>query len=315
MDVYINPPEFLERQKQRGEEGLKRAKAFPPQPEADGLLFLMEHAPLERWQRDVLSIVREEAYYFLPQAMTKIMNEGWACFWHSKLMTERVANSGEIVDYADHHSGTVAVHPGRLNPYKLGLELFRDIAERWDKGRFGPEWENCTSEVERRNWDKRTGLGREKIFSVRRIYNDLTFIDEFLTPEFCRAQKLFSFAYDKRAEEYKIESRAFRKIKRRLLAGLTNCSQPIIRIVDGNFSNRGELYLAHQYEGVELEIAKARDTLTNLHAVWGRPVHLETVLEGKGRIYSFDGQEHKETERKLEAAEAEPVEEDEEDED
>jgi len=314
MDAYINPPEFLARQKQRGEEGLKRAKAFPPEPEADALLFLMEHAPLERWQRDVLSIVREEAYYYLPQAMTKIMNEGWASFWHSKLMTERAAGPGEIVDYADRHSGTVAVHPGRLNPYKLGLELFRDIAERWDKGRFGPEWENCTSEVERHNWDKQTGLGREKVFSVRRIYNDLTFIDEFLTPEFCRAQKLFAFVFDKSAEEYKIESRAFRKIKRRLLAGLTNCSQPIIRIVDGNFSNRGELYLAHQYEGVELEIAKARDTLANLHAVWGRPVHLETVLEGKGRIYSFDGQEHKETERKLESAEAEKVEEEDEEE-
>jgi stage V sporulation protein R len=316
MDAYINPPEFLARQKKRGEEGLKRAKNFPPEPQADVLLFLMEHAPLERWQRDILSVVREEAYYYLPQGMTKIMNEGWASYWHSRLMTERVAGASEIVDYADHHSGTVAVHPGSLNPYKLGLELFRDIEERWDKGRFGPDWENCQSDAERRSWDKKTGQGREKVFQVRKIYNDLTFIDEFLTPDFCRRHKLFSFHYDKRAEEYKIESRAFRKIKRRLLAQLTNCNQPIIRIIDGNFQNRGELYLAHQFEGAEIEIAKARDTLVGLHAVWGRPVHIETAVDGKGRIYSFDGQEHKETERKLESADAAAADEDdEEDED
>ncbi len=311
MEAYVNPPEYLEKQKKTQEEKLEREKAFPAEPEADALLFLLENAPLERWQRDVLSVAREEAYYFLPQAMTKIMNEGWAAYWHSRLMTERAAGPAEIVDYAEHHSGTVAMQPGRINPYKLGLELFRDIEDRWNKGRFGPEYEACDDEAERRSWDKGTGAGREKLFEVRRVYNDITFIDEFLTPEFCRDQKLFSFVYDGRAEAYKVESRAFRKIRRRLLAQLTNCHQPIIRAIDGNYANRGELYLAHQYDGVELDLDKARDTLVNLHKAWKRPVHIETVAGDKGRVLSFDGQEHKQVERKLEDTEKRQVEEDE----
>jgi stage V sporulation protein R len=304
MQPFVNPREFMDRQRKSIEKKMEQEKAFPAQPEADLLLFLLENAPLERWQRDILSVIREEAYYFLPQAMTKIMNEGWAAYWHSRMMTEKVAASSEIVDYADHHSGTVAVQPGQLNPYKLGMELFRDIEERWDRGRFGSEYEACQNEEERRTWDRGTGLGRQKIFEVRRVYNDVTFIDEFLTPEFCRAQKMFSFNYDRRAEAYKIESRAFRKIKRRLLTSLTNCHQPIIRVVDGNYANRGELYLAHQHEGVDLEEARARDTLLHLQAIWKRPVHIETSLGDKGRVLSFDGQEHKAVEKKLPAAAA-----------
>jgi stage V sporulation protein R len=314
MEAYVNPPDYLEQQKKTQEERLEREKAFPAEPEADVLLFLLEHAPLERWQRDVLSVTREEAYYFLPQGMTKIMNEGWAAYWHSKLMTEKVGSAAEIVDYADHHSGTVAVRRGSLNPYKLGLELFRDVEERWNKGRFGPEWEACENEEQKRTWDTHTGGGREKIFEVRRIYNDVTFIDEFLTPEFCGDQKMFSFAWDQREEGYKIESRAFKKIKRKLLSQLTNCHQPIIRVIDGNYANRGELFLNHQYDGVELDLARARDTLVNLNAVWGRPVHIQTVIEGKGKVFTFDGTEHKEIERKLESGENAAVEEEEEEE-
>ncbi len=90
----------------------------------------------------MLAIVREEAYYFAPQAQTKIMNEGWASYWHSTIMTTRMLGPSEVVDYADHHSGTMATQPGRLNPYKLGIELLRDIEERWNKGQFGPEWDD-----------------------------------------------------------------------------------------------------------------------------------------------------------------------------
>src|SRR5262245_57035505 len=89
MDRFVNPPEFLEEQRRQIEDEIEKQKSFPEEPERDVLLFLIEHAPIERWQRDILSMTREEAYYFAPQAMTKIMNEGWASFWHSKLMTEK----------------------------------------------------------------------------------------------------------------------------------------------------------------------------------------------------------------------------------
>ena len=122
----------------------------------------MEHAPLKDWQRDVLAIVRDEAYYFAPQGQTKIMNEGWASYWHSTIMTRHGLTDAEVVDYADHHSGTMATQPDRLNPYKLGIELFRDIEERWNTGRFGNEYDECDDLHAKEKWDTQLGLGREK---------------------------------------------------------------------------------------------------------------------------------------------------------
>ena len=249
MDSFVNPPAFLKEQQQQKEAEKQKAKQFPEQPERDVLLFLLEHAPFQPWQRDVLGIVREEAYYFAPQGQTKIMNEGWASYWHSTIMTTRTLHPSELVDYADHHSGTMATQPGRLNPYKLGIELFRDIEERWNKGQFGTEYEECDNYETRRRWDKQLGLGRQKIFEVRRFHSDVTFIDTFLTPDFCRRHKLFSFKHNDQNETYEIESREFKKIKERLLFSLTNFGQPIIRVKDGNYRNRGELYLATSTSG------------------------------------------------------------------
>ncbi len=127
---------------------------------------------------------------------------------------------------------------------------------------------------------------------MRKIHNDLTFIDEFLTLDFCRQYKMFSFGYNPASDAYEIESRAFPKIKQQLLFNLTNIGRPLIAVVDGNYKNRGELFLEHTFSGVELKLTYAHDTLANLHALWGRPVHIETVLDGTKTILSFDGSEH-----------------------
>ena len=183
----------------------------------------------------------------------------------------------------------MASSPGRLNPYKMGIELFRDIEERWNKGQFGKEYEECDDLAAKRKWDTGAGLGRQKIFEVRKIHNDLTFIDTFLTLDFCRQHKLFSFGYNPGTDYYEIESREFPKIKQRLLFSLTNRGQPMISVRDGNYKNRGELYLEHDFNGVELQTGYARDTLTNLYRLWTRPVHIETTLEGVKTVLSFDG--------------------------
>ncbi len=256
------------------------------------LLFLIEHAPLKPWQRDVLSIVRDEAYYFAPQGMTKVMNEGWASFWHSTIMTERALEPWECIDYADHHSGTMATYGARLNPYKLGIELFRDIEHRWNTGKFGKDYDDCDDLDKRRKWDKKLGLGRQKIFEVRRVHNDITFIDTFLTPEFCAEHKMFAYAFENELGQYVIESREFDKIKQRLLFSLTNFGKPWIYVVDGNYRNRGELLLNHEHNGVELKLDHAKDTLANLQSVWTRPVHIQTVIDEKESLLSFDGTEH-----------------------
>jgi len=293
MDEYINPTEFLEQQRKRIEDERARQKRVPESPQKDLLLFLIEHAPLEEWQLDVLAIVREEAYYFAPQAQTKIMNEGWASYWHSTIMTERQLKDSEVIDYADHHSGTMGMRPGVVNPYKIGLELFRDIEDRWNKGKFGREYDECAWE-ERRRWDKKVGLGREKIFEVRRVYNDVAFIDAFLTPEFCEQHRLFTYGYESTTGRYVIVDRDVQKVKEQLLFQLTNFGDPFMYVVDANHDNRGELYLLHRHEGLDLRLDYARDVLVGLNRIWKRPVNLETIVEGKPKLLSFEGSEQRE---------------------
>lgn len=288
---FVNPRDVGDDDEKRIEREKGSVVSFPDRPEKDVLLFLIEHAPLKNWQRDVLSIIRDEAYYFYPQAQTKIMNEGWASFWHSTIMTQKVLEPSEMIDYADHHSGTMATSGRRLNPYKLGIELLRDVERRWDMGQFGAEWENCDDFEKKRNWNTGAGLGRQKIFEVRKIHNDITFIDTYLTPQFCRENNLFSFNYQEPTANYVIESREFPMIKQRLLYSLTNFGKPWIFVANGNYRNRGELLLKHEYNGVELKLSEAWDTLANLQFIWGRPVHLETVVDDKPALASFDGTE------------------------
>jgi stage V sporulation protein R len=141
----------------------------------------------------------------------------------------------------------------------------------------------------RRTWDKRLGLGRKKIFEVRKLYNDVTFIDEFFTLEFCVEQKFYSFGFSERSGNWEIMSREFKKVKDQLLRMLTNRGQPAIYVEDANFENRSELLLRHAHEGIDLDMSQARDTLRNLYRVWTRPVSLLTKLEGKGKILRCEG--------------------------
>jgi stage V sporulation protein R len=289
MDSFINPPERVEADRRRRDAEREARRRFPADPQRDVLGFLLHHAPLDSWERDILAMVRKESYYFLPQRQTKIMNEGWASYWHTTMLTRELLTDAELIDYADHHSGTTAMHPGRLNPYKLGIELFRDIEYRWDTGRFGREWEECDDMAERANWNRPTGLGREKIFEVRRVHSDLTFLDEFLTPEFCSQQKLFTFAKDRRRDAWVIASREFERIKKALLFQLTNAGSPAIDVVDANYRNRSELLLTHRHDATELRQDWALEVLAALVRIWRRPVFLETSVGGKAKRLGHDG--------------------------
>ncbi len=287
MEEYINPPEFMESQRKKQEEEDSQKARFPVEPQRDVLQFLLQHAPLEDWERDCLEVIRNEAYYYAPQAMTKIMNEGWATYWHSKILTSKALKGSEVVDYADACAGVLATAPGRLNPYKLGVELLRHIEMRWDKGQFGKEWDECDTLAAKSDWDRRLGLGREKIFEVRKLFNDITFIDEFFTLEFCIEQKFYSFGFNDRSSSWEIMSRDFAKVKNQLLNSLTNRGQPVIRVIDANYQNTGELLLVHEHEGIDLDMNHGRDTLENLHKIWKRPVNIHTIVEEKGKVLRF----------------------------
>ena len=291
MDRWINPPEALEEaETRRAAKAEKGRHATPSRPTRDVLLYLLRHARLEDWQVDILSIIRDEAYYYAPQGMTKVMNEGWASYWHSTLMTRHFLDATEIIDYADHHSGTVHMPPGGFNPYKIGLELFRDIEDRWNRGRFGKEYDEADRLGQRAGWDQGLGLGREKIFEVRRIYNDATFIDEFMTPEFIEKHKFYQYGRDPHTGQLRIISRDPQKIKQTMLYRLTNMGRPFIYVVDGNYANRGELFLAHRHNGLDIEIKSAVETLRNLVRIWGRPCHLQARIDDDMILFSHDGE-------------------------
>lgn len=307
MDSFLNPETELEKERQKIKQEkenqikINLGNKIPETPQLDILQFLIENAPIEKWKRTILEIIREESYYFAPQGQTKIMNEGWASYWHSTICTKRdefvrpFLTDKEIIDYADHHSGTLQTGPSRINPYKLGKELFEYIEFRWNTGRFGHEWEDCLKNgtyEDQKKFDKKLGLGREKIFEVRKIYNDIGFIDGFLDPFFCKEQKMFAYKYDKEKNWYEIASRDFEQIKKTLLFSLTNFGRPFIYVVDGNYGNKKEIYCYHDYNGVDvdLDLKYAKRVLENMFIISGRPVHLETKMEDKIKLFTFDGQ-------------------------
>jgi stage V sporulation protein R len=251
----------------------------------------------ESWEDEVVALEhgRGEVHDITVESTHRYAAAGFVnhnSYWHSRLMTEKICDDGEIIEYAERNAGVMDTSSGRLNPYKLGVELYRHVEERWDKGQFGKEWEDCDDLEARRTWNRRTGLGRKKIFEVRSLYNDVTFIDEFLTPEFVAEQKLYAFGYNARNDRFEIETRKFEEVKEKLLFQITNAGQPFIYVEDANHGNRGELLLRHDHQGIDLRVDYAREVLKALVRVWRRPVEIHTKLENKPTLLRFDGKEH-----------------------
>ncbi len=186
---------------------------------------------------------------------------------------QKTHDSG-AVQYALHKMGVLGGKYS-MNPYKLGFYLLLDIEERWNKGQFGPEWENCTDIRQKENWDLNLGLGKQKLFEVRKYYNDVTFLQEFFTQEFCDK---FEFYEWKRYPngEYKIESRDAKRIKKKLIQKHLNGGLPDIRLVEPNHRGRGWLMLQHWWDGRLLYEPYAREVMTSLYYLWGKEVVLAT---------------------------------------
>lgn len=290
MDQHINTPEYVKEQKEKIEVQNKKEKHLPEKPERDILKFLIQHAPLNRWQRDILNVIRDESYYFLPQRQTKLFNEGFATFWHTRLLTQHLLNDAEVVDYCDIHSGVVA-QGKHLNPYKLGVELLRDIEDRWNRGAHGLEWEKCQDSDTLKGWDTKENKGIEKLFQLRKTHNDIGLIDEFLTEDFCRRNRLFVFKnVEVHGSAYTLEtSKEFKEIKNTLLSQLSNGGNPIIELVNANFENKGEILLRHVFYGQELDEKQAAETMSGIYKIWTRPIHIETISQDKVTTWHHDG--------------------------
>jgi stage V sporulation protein R len=373
----------------QGEEGLTS-------PRPDVLGFLLEHGEefddeagksVERadWKDDILELLRREAYYFAPQKLTKVMNEGWASYWESLMMSdEGFAGTDEILTYAD-HMARVLGSPG-LNPYKLGFEIWQYVENRANRREVidkllrveGVSWRSFHEvidfdeveshlapdatvaeigpdtladldpedpridadglaaarageiDVESYPWyvlsyeglcerhfsltkpqnrgflrrvgrseleqtarymfdderypDVATALadvdysaGWDRMREVRESHNDVTFLDAFLTGEFVTEGNYFTYEYSQATGDYRVASTDVDDVKKKLLLQFTNFGKPTVAVYDGNFANRGELLLGHQYNGVPLDEQQARATLERVFQLWGRPVNLATI--------------------------------------
>lgn len=260
-------------------DSCEQTKRFPSAPEKDLMMFIVQHSKeLEDWQRDVMSVIRQEMLYFWPQMETKIMNEGWASYWHLRIMREIDLDESEAIEFAKMHSGIIQTSRTRLNPYTLGLKIFEDIEKRWD----------TPTPEEKEKYGRTGGEGKQKIFEVRATENDISFLRNYLTKEL--VEEMDMYLYKKIGYDWKIVDKDWEKVRDGLVTSLTNCGYPYIDVHDGDFNKRGELFLKHNFEGTELDVFYVEKTLPHVHTLWGRPVHLETVLDHKPVLFTYNGE-------------------------
>jgi stage V sporulation protein R len=252
----------------------------PLYPEEDLLLFIRDHNPhFNDWEKDLLTIVHEEAQYFIPQMETKIMNEGWASFWHKRILDTLELPQGMQIEFMVRHNQVLSPARGAINPYHLGIKIWEDIERRWD---------HPTPDDER-EFGPRSKSGREKIFEVREVERDASFIRRYLTEDLIRELNLFE--YQSRAGDQVVARVAdadnWRAIKETLIRNVGTGTVPVINIEDADYNNNRVLFLRHHHDGRDLQLEYAEKTLRYLHMIWGREVVLGTEINGKPSLLSF----------------------------
>ena len=255
----------------------KGRRKIPQKQEKDLLKFIEEHSSeLQDWQRDILTMMREEMLYFWPQLETKIMNEGWASFWHQRILREMDLTTDETIDFAKLNADVVQPSKTSINPYYLGLKIYEDIEKRYD---------NPTEKMKRFGVEPNTG--REKIFEVREIESDISFIRNYLTKELVQQEDLYLF--EKKGREYQITTKDYEDVRDQLVSMRVNGGFPYIVVENGDYLRNGELYLVHKYEKTELDLHYLENVLPYIYSLWGRIVHIETNVEGKQVVFSYGG--------------------------
>jgi len=182
--------------------------------------------------------------------------------------------SEETIEFAKLNSSVVVPSKNSLNPYYLGLKIFEDIEKRWDK----------PTEEEQRRFGRVPGKGREKIFEVRELDSDQSFLRNYLTKTL--VDELDLYIFEKKGPEWKITDKAWEHIRDQLVFSKVNGGFPSLHVIDGDYNSNGELYIEHQYEGNELDLKYVERTLPHVQSLWGRNVHLQTVVESKKMVFS-----------------------------
>ena len=284
-DPYEELASTQEREAVANAEADSKKKDERMEPEKDLVWFISQYSPtLQPWQRDVMSMIHDEMLYFVPQMQTKIINEGWASLIHSRIMRELDLPDHEHMEFAELHSGVVSPHRNQLNPYYLGYTILEDIERRW----------NEPTAEEQEKFGRKPGEGWAKLLEVRETENDISLLRNYLTEELC--EKLDLFVYELvEEEEWTITEKRWQRVRDQLVANMTNFGYPYIEVTDGDYRGNRELLLHHRFEGAELDTRYARKVLEYVHKLWGRPVHLDTMVEDEPRVMHFDGEDHSES--------------------
>ncbi len=258
----------------------KKQKSDPP---VDLLQFLMEYSPVlnkeeNKWMQMVIQVIRKTGLFFQPQIRTKIMNEGWASYWHETLFLRDDRINGHEVEFARVNAGVTAMPRVGLNPYALGMRLFYFIEEMADKGQLSWEFQNLKDSYLRKKYDKQKGHGRDFIFDIRQNYSDFTFINQFVDQDFITRNNLFvagkRINEAKMVWEYYVKSRKADDYRQMLFSSLYH--PPSIVIDSEKSTKNSTLYLAHRFEGKPLLRDFIPNTMLGIEYLWGAPVELET---------------------------------------
>ena len=236
-----------------------------------------EVVSIEHGVADVYDITVENSHRYVANGMVHHNS-----LWHSRIMRQLgergVITDSEIIEFAQLHSGVLSPSRTSLNPYYIGFKMFEDIERRWD---------NPTTEEQQR-FGRKPGMGHQKLFEVRELDNDVSFLRNYLTEDLVKDLDLYFFKKD--GDEWVISEKSWEKVRDGIVASLTNFGYPYLVVDNGDYRGNRELYIKHMFEGQELDLNYAEKTLQHVYTLWGRPVHLETLYEGKRILLTYDGE-------------------------
>lgn len=286
-----NPPDDQwDHLKQRRTDKKQNPTGFPVEPEENLLLFMRDNSPrrLEDWEKDLMTIAAESFAYFLPQIETKNMNEGWASYWHNKIIRALPLSADIRLATADYHSRVVrpSETPLSVNPYYIGIETWSDIFKRYQE----------SSGEDKNKHGLTSGEGSKQIFHVMRTANDASFFRAHLTQELMARLNLLSYKVegnDVLVNELPDDD-SWKRIKRLLIRDVGLGSMPVIKIIDADYEHARNLYLKHEFDGRNLDKEYTQKTLEHVYYFWGRNLYLETSTYKRRLpfIYKFDGKRH-----------------------
>jgi stage V sporulation protein R len=284
-DLWRTLPRRIERDGAAAE-----TKRFPEEPQENLLYFVEKHAPLlEPWQREVVRIVRKVAQYFYPQRQTQVMNEGWATFWHHRLLNTMYDDGwltdGVMIEWLKSHTNVVYQPPvghkaySGLNPYALGFAMYTDIQRICEKP--SDEDRAWFPQIAGRPW-------LPVLHEAMREYKDESFIGQYLSPKLMRDLRLFAIRDDQTESELEVaaihDETGYRRLRESLAHQYDLCSrEPNIQVWNVNLRGDRSLTLRHFQHNDRPLHDGASEVLKHVARLWGFGVQLESV-NAKGEV-------------------------------